>query len=755
LVVGVAAASVPIAVWVAARNVPVYRATATILVGDVRSAVSGGLVEGPRAGFGARSVDPLLSQVEVIRSRATVGAVVDSNPVLRIAPEGIPFQQLADVRIANGALFDSLTLRFRSSDVLVEGRFGRAEGVYGSPIRAGDVTLALVGPAEVEVAKLYVRPRDITVAEVLRGLQVHPRDFTDVVDISFDATDSSRARYVVNEVVRVFQKLTADVARRQARSQREFIEAQLATSDSLLDRARRALAAFKVGQGRAVEGSDRASGSWDREMLLLQVRRKEMATQRRTLQGVLARINTADRDSRRDAIQAAISTPPLDKNVAAASLLTQLVEFETQMDSLAAVRSPQNPELQALRQLISSTEGRLVQAIETAALTVLASLDAQVATLDDLQSQSEATFRRSSSNAAEEARLVGQVESARRNSEELRVAFQKAQLAEAVEVSQVQILDLAFSAMPIGVGVVPKVLVILFAGLFVGICAAFFAERSQAPIDSRKEISALGVAVLGVVPRMKDGRSEGTTKKASTPVIEALRGVRLNLLHAHGTAGSLMATITSPSKGDGKSFLSSNLALAFAYAGHQTLLIDGDVRRGVMHQFFGRYRKPGLTDYLAGKAARDQIIQKTEFPRLHFIASGTRTSQAPEFLNSPTMQQVIMALRSSYGVILVDSPPLGVGVDALCLGTVTGNMMVVVRGGATNREATEAKLDMVERLPIRILGVVINAVREQDGDRYYTYYTEGYELEDEEELRSPVITKGRSARLGAGRVKTG
>src|SRR5205807_5191909 len=121
----------------------------------------------------------------------------------------------------------------------------------------------------------------------------------------------------------------------------------------------------------------------------------------------------------------------------------------------------------------------------------------------------------------------------------------------------------------------------------------------------------------------------------------------------------LLITITSPGTGDGKSFVSSNLAIAFADAGFRTVLIDGDLRRGGLHRLLNVSRKPGLTDFLSGGLERDEVIQSTAYPSLSFIGGGTRKPSAPELLGSPAMMELIAGLRGTYNVILVDSPPLG------------------------------------------------------------------------------------------------
>src|SRR2546425_13274966 len=131
--------------------------------------------------------------------------------------------------------------------------------------------------------------------------------------------------------------------------------------------------------------------------------------------------------------------------------------------------------------------------------------------------------------------------------------------------------------------------------------------------------------------------------------------------------GPLVCTVTSPGSGDGKSFLSANLALTFAEGGHNTLLVDGDIRRGVLHRRFKTDRQPGLVDCLLGEAGQDEIVQHTAYPRLAFIGAGTRTHRAPEVLGSPPMSQLVSQMRGRYEVIVVDSPPLAAGVDSFIL----------------------------------------------------------------------------------------
>jgi len=218
-----------------------------------------------------------------------------------------------------------------------------------------------------------------------------------------------------------------------------------------------------------------------------------------------------------------------------------------------------------------------------------------------------------------------------------------------------------------------------------------------------------------------------------------MRSVRLNLMHAYGPSRPLVITVTSPGPGDGKSFVSTNLALACAQFGQRTLLIDGDSRRGNLHRGIGVPRLPGLTDFLAGRAAFEAIMLPSRYPYLQFIPAGKRLRESPELLGSPAMAHLMERVHPEFDVIVVDSPPLGAGVDPCTLGTLTGNMILVLRTGATDRDVARTHLTMVRHLPIRILGCVVNDVRPEGMYGYYGYYyLAGYNGEAAETEPAPA-----------------
>ena len=141
---------------------------------------------------------------------------------------------------------------------------------------------------------------------------------------------------------------------------------------------------------------------------------------------------------------------------------------------------------------------------------------------------------------------------------------------------------------------------------------------------------------------------------------------------------------------------------------------------------FGLSARPGLTDYLGERASVTDVLRSTAYDGLSFISAGVRERRSPELLTSPLLLKLIEMLRTTHDVVIFDTPPLAAGIDGYSIAAATGSLLVVLRVGKTERRMAGAKLRLLERLPVNVVGAVLNGVHFKGEFEYYGYVG-GYE----------------------------
>lgn len=316
----------------------------------------------------------------------------------------------------------------------------------------------------------------------------------------------------------------------------------------------------------------------------------------------------------------------------------------------------------------------------------------------------------------------------------LQSRFETAKLAEQSSIPDVSVLSYALTAQRPPKNRAPLIMLMAFGGsLALAVGVALGADRLDGrfryPEQARLE---LGLNILGAVPRIRKA-DEVEDPESAAQVVEAFRTIRLQLSHSFPTGGPMVLTISSPGEGDGKTTVSSNLALSFAEAGLRTLLIDGDTRRGQLHTIFDVPRRPGLLDYMTGNAELDAVLRTSPTSaNLTLLTSGIRRHRGPELIASEEMPRLIAALRPHFDAIVVDSPPLAAGIDAFALSAATGHLVLVLRAGTTDRNMAQAKMQLLQRLPVQVLGAVLNEIETVGAYKNYSYIGSYYTAEDED-----------------------
>jgi len=559
--------------------------------------------------------------------------------------------------------------------------------------------------------------------------------------IGLTEEDPTEAALTVNAVAQRFVEVSAELKRAKLHTLGTLLDEQLRASRENLRRAESALEQFRVrtatlapdpGAGSASSGGNAASlGS----LLGPRLEQEQLRRDRQAIEQVLVQIRDSGGSPDGLALIGAAQRSP-DVSQALRDLSAKRAERRA-LDTRYTADHP------AVRRLSGEIEVLERTTIPALARSLRDDLTQRERVLAPQIAAGDQELRGIPQRVIDEARLRRDVDLATTLFTGVQQRYDEARLADASTVADVRILDAAVAPQEPLKNSTSRFIILGFAaGLGLGLVGAVMGDRLDPRMRYPEQVTRqMGLPILGVLPHVKD-RTAGPDDAHVTQVIEAMRSVRLSLMHFYGGNGPVVITVTSPGVGDGKSFLSANLALACAEAGQATLLIDGDARRGCLHRALHRSRKPGLTDCLAGTATLEAVTQTTMYPSLDFIGAGSRFRDSPELLGSPAMAELLERVRTQYRVVVVDSPPLGSGVDPYTLGTLTGNMLLVLRTGTTNLALARTKLTVLDHLPIRLLGVVLNDVRPGGMYRYYSYLS-GYAAADE---REGYAVAGRKAR---------
>lgn len=221
-----------------------------------------------------------------------------------------------------------------------------------------------------------------------------------------------------------------------------------------------------------------------------------------------------------------------------------------------------------------------------------------------------------------------------------------------------------------------------------------------------------------------------TFREPKSPISEIFRTLRTNVQFANTKRGlhSLLITSTTPS--EGKSWVSANLAVAFAQAGKKVILVDCDMRKGRQFSIFGVAPTPGLSNYLSGINSNGEessanilsYLKETEVNNLYLITAGNIPPNPSELLVSEQMMQAVEELKSICDLVIFDGTPSSLVTDAVIISRYVDTTLIVSAYKTTKMDELEKVKRDIENVGGKIAGVVINKVPVSQKQYYATYY---------------------------------
>jgi tyrosine-protein kinase Etk/Wzc len=202
--------------------------------------------------------------------------------------------------------------------------------------------------------------------------------------------------------------------------------------------------------------------------------------------------------------------------------------------------------------------------------------------------------------------------------------------------------------------------------------------------------------------------------------MESLRSLRTTLHFSMLDAPNKILLFAGPSPSIGKSFVCANFAATLALSGQKVLLIDADLRRGRMHQYFGLPRGIGLSDLLSGIAEIKDGIIETGVNGLSFLSTGTLPPNPSELLLHENFNLILEDIKARFDYVIIDSAPVLAVTDGVILGKLAGTTLMVLKHGSHPIEEIDACKKRLEQANVTLKGVVFNDIKsDRGGSRVY------------------------------------
>jgi len=644
--------------------------------------------------------------------------------------------------------------------------YTQAELLRSTPVLAA----ALAMPGMADLACLA--DVDNRLAHVRKQLSVEVGKKDDLITVAFEAADPVEAAGLVNAVVEAYVTYHAEHTRSTAAEVLTILRKERSRVGEEFDRKSAALAAFKKAhaglafetrQGNVVlERLGRLSAAvTEAELAVIEARGNLEAARRPAadpnavwgIDGVVDGGIAGSWAAERGRLQAEV-----DRQRA------RLVELGAALDADA-------PPMRTVRGQIAALEERLDGLERRAIRAHVAALERQYATALDQERQIRALFEQQREAAvalneqtAQLQRLEAELEQTRRLSELLDRRIEELSITEDAGALNISVVEVARVEEEPSHPRAGRVMALaLFAGMVCGVAASAVREATDQRVRTVEQVWAIpGVTVLGAIPRMMGadgvgGRCVAALREPHSAVVEACRMLRTAMVFGRpgGAAGTLL--VTGPVGGEGKTTIAANLAIVLAQAGRRVLLVDGDLRRPRLGQVFGlsgasaggspalatssrsevsatlespegmdatngaMHGGDGLTSLLAGLCGGAAAIRATEVAGLEVLAAGPAVPNPAEVLQSAAFERWLREAAGSYDHVIVDSPPVLRVTDAGVLAARCQATLLVVRAGRSTRKMVGRACEAISAVGGRLLGVVVNDVRETAGGYGYGY----------------------------------
>lgn len=607
---------------------------------------------------------------------------------------------------------------------------------------------------------------DILISKELMGvismledqITAEPEANTNIINITVTTTDPDEAAALANALAQSYRDYNIEETNKRTIDTKLFIENQLELVSERLEQAEDDLREYQKEREIISLNSQALT---DLEALSnLEVEYDSLNRENETLAFFKEKLESDSVGSNTD-----FSVHDLDIHSNLYALNREFQDMTVERDKYLATYTPRHPVIVELNREINEIQELMITDIESRISINENRMEALKKDID--------YYRDRASDYPDEnltlERLQREVELQSDLYAELNSRYQEILIQESGKIEEVSIVAPALPPdKPINP---PNTGSSLFVGLVLGIMlGAFFAvviENLDTSIGTIEDVeSYLELPVLGVIPYISLDRAAPTPDSKAgeddaqkypivlnlppkLPVVEAYRSLRTNILFAKQEKDVKTIMITSSSLQEGKSINCINTAITLALGGYKTLLVEADLRRGVVGKVFGVDKSPGLSDIILGTQKwrdvrrdfndiilgsgfdMDLLIKSPELSQLHFITSGVFPANPAELLDSQQMAHFLEEVKTEYDFIILDCTPVLPVTDAVLLSQKVDSVILLYEVGKIARGVLKRSKSHLENVKANIMGVILNGVRPEYGPDYYEYHYQYYYTDEE------------------------
>ena len=536
---------------------------------------------------------------------------------------------------------------------------------------------------------------------VLQDRTVKPVFGSRLVDVGFTDTDPARAQRIAQELAEAFINATLDKRFEANSYAKSFLEDQLKQLQTKLQESENARIAY--GEKEQIVGTNDKSSIPEENLSAANIALGKLITDRITAEQNYRQASKGDITSLKEVLASKVIE----------DLRTTRSKLLTDYQDKRLLFKADYPEMRQLSSQIAEVDKRILFEANKISASLKSSYESALAQESEMQKRVE-TLKADVLDLQKRSivynGLKREADVNRSLYDSLLQRFKEVSIAGGVGANNIFVVDKAeLPQVPSSPKTVLNMLLALFIGSILGIAVAFLLEWMDDSIHSAEDLEKLtGLSTLGIIPRLKgSGNPDADLAIMTSAMSEAYRSLCTSLYFAGETGLPKMLFLTSSGPSEGKTTSAIAIAKHFASIDMKVLLIDGDLRKAMVHSRLGLHNSIGLSNFLVGACTAPEALQHTSVPNLTFMSSGPLPPNAAQLLASPRVLSLLSASSHVFDLIVIDGAPIMGLADALLLANASTATIFVAAAEQTRKQEVRAALRRLRLSRAFVIGSVL------------------------------------------------